>query len=86
MKSSAATVRFDYFSDALQDNFRVADNTSRIRRMRGDNVSITAKSGLSNARVPGLNCPETARRRVDADRKSKHANIPRDMIASGSTS
>src|SRR5260221_7792029 len=49
-------------------------------------VSVTAKSRLSNARVPGLNCPVTARRRVDADRKSKHANIPRDMIASGSSS
>src|SRR5215471_11622935 len=54
--------------------------------MRGDNVFIRAKSGLSNARVPGLNCPVTARRRVDADRKSKDANIQRDMIASGSTS
>jgi hypothetical protein len=24
------TVRFDYFSDVLQDNFRVADNSPRI--------------------------------------------------------
>ena len=30
--------------------------------------------------------PVTARRRVDADRKSQYGNIPRDMIASGSTS
>src|SRR5215467_15846591 len=29
---------------------------------------------------------ETARRRVDADRKSKHGNIPRNMTASSSTS
>ena len=29
-RTCAATVRFDYLSDALQDNFRVADNTTRI--------------------------------------------------------
>jgi hypothetical protein len=29
-RPSAATVRFDYFSDALQDNFRVVDNPEVI--------------------------------------------------------
>ena len=55
-RPSAATVRFDYFSDALQDDFRVADHPKAIP-FRGSNSGgrsshLLKESALSRSCSP----------------------------------